>query len=266
MKKLTILILTLILTLTCSIAPVAAETHPDVDYPTVTVTVSVEGSLVLTAVPVLLSDFDGDGDLTVGDALMEAHFTHAEGGVSAYGYADSEYGRSLTKLWGNESGAYGYCVNNVPAMSLLDPVKAGDNITAYVYKDQTAWSDAYSYFNVTSKTFEENGSLVLTLSYNTYDENWQTVTKPLEGAYITVDGTRTEIKTDEQGKATLSVKGAGIYVISAECDSMTIVPPVCVVTVRAKPMNPLIIVILIGAVVGGVTGAVINAVKRRKNA
>ena len=151
-------------------------------------------------------------------------------------------------------------------MNLLDPIKAGDSITAYVYKDQTAWSDVYSYFNVSAKVFEDSGSLILTLSYNTYDESWQTVTKALEGAYITVDGKRTEIKTDENGKATLSVKGAGTYVISAESDSMTIVPPVCVVTVRAKPMNPLIIVILIGAVVGCVSGAVINAVKRRKNA
>lgn len=262
MKKLTPILLTLIIALTCLITPVAAE----VDYPTVTVTVSVGGSLKLTAAPVLLSDFDGDGNLTVNDALMEAHFTHAEGGVSAYGYADSEYGRSITKLWGDESGAYGYCVNNVSAVSLLDPVKAGDNITAYVYKDQTAWSDSYSYFDISAKTFEDSGRLTLTLSYNTFDENWQTVTKALEGAYITVDGTRTEIITDKDGKATLSVKGAGTYVISAECDSMTIVPPVCVVTVNAKPMNPLIIVILIGTVVGGIAGAVINAVKKRKNA
>ncbi|MBR2293705.1 MAG: hypothetical protein IKA44_05305 [Clostridia bacterium] len=263
MKKLIILTLTLILTLALAVIPASAETNPD---PSVTVTVSVGGNLKLTAVSVPLTDCDGDNTLTVNDALIEAHILHAPGGESAYGYADTEYGRSLTKLWGDESGAYGYCVNNASAMSLLDPVKAGDIVTAYVYKDQTAWSDAYSYFNISAKTFEDSGSLTLTLSYNTLDENWQTVTNPLEGAFITVDGTRTEIITDKDGKATLSVKSPGTYVISAECDSMTLVPPVCVVTVNAKPMNPLIIVILVGAVVGCISGAVINAVKKRKNA
>lgn len=261
MKKL--ITLTLILTIALAVIPAAAEANPD---PSVTVTVSVGGTLKLTAASVPLTDCDGDNTLTVNDALIKAHVLHAPGGESAYGYADSEYGRSITKLWGDESGAYGYCVNNASAMSLLDPVKNGDNITAYVYKDQTAWSDVYSYFNVSAKTFEDNGSLTLTLSYNTYDENWQTVTKTLEGAFITVDGTRTEVKTDKDGKATLTVKSPGVYVISAECDTMTIVPPVCTVTVTQKPMNPLIIIILVGAVVGCISGAVINAVKRRKNA
>lgn len=197
------------------------------------VTIS-NGSLVLAYEEVTLTDADGDGALTVNDALIGAHDKSFEGGADAgYGSAATEYGLSMTKLWGaaDANGGFGYCVNNAPAMSLADAVKAGDHIAAYVYTDKSSFSDAYSYFDTLTSA---SGETVLTLSKSGYDAEWNPTTSPVVGAEITVDGVRTGIKTDENGKATVTVEGEGRHVVSAVSDTETLVPPVCIVTLEAS--------------------------------
>ena len=187
------------------------------------------GSLMLAYESVPLTDIDGDGALTVNDALIAAHDAAFEGGAEAgFASADTEFGLSMTKLWGNDSGSFGYYVNNASALSLADPVKAGDHIVAYVYTDLDTWSDTYSFFDITTADGEK---VTLTLSASGYDENWAPVTNPVSGAVITVDGEKTDIVTNEEGKAIVSVEDAGKHIISAVSDTMTLVPPVCVLTV-----------------------------------
>ncbi len=184
------------------------------------------GDLLLTYDAVELSDSDGDGTLTVNDALYLAHEENFEGGAaSGYASESTDYGLSLAKLWGiDNGGSFGYIVNNASAMSLTDPVKAGDHVVAFAYTDLTAWSDTYSFFDVTEVSA---GDITLTLTQNGYDEAWNAITLPVEGAIITVDGVATEYVTDAEGKVTLNAKKGAV--ISAVSESLTLVPPVCVV-------------------------------------
>ena len=56
--------------------------------------------------------------------------------------------------------------------------------------------------------------------------------KRLQQSLITVDGETTAYKTDAEGKVLLSFDRKGTYVVSATSDSLTLTPPVCVVTVK----------------------------------
>ncbi|MBO7666544.1 MAG: hypothetical protein J6S70_03845, partial [Clostridia bacterium] len=96
-------------------------------------------------------DADADGVLTISDALYAAHEAAYEGGAAAgFAAATTEYGLSLTKLWGVENGgSYGYFVNDNSAMSLADPLSDGDEVVAFIYT-AADWSDAYSFFDVKS--------------------------------------------------------------------------------------------------------------------
>lgn len=221
MKKLFTLILTAAMLFALA-APVFAEDGDTVVYVSI-----ANGDLMLAYEPITVTDADGDGVLTVNDALISAHDAKYEGGAEAgYSSANSDYGLSLYKLWGIENGgSYGYFVNNASAMSLLDPVKNGDHVYAYVYTDLVAYSDTYSYFDA---EFTDEG-LSLTLNYSGYDANWMPVTAPVAGAVITIDGVATEYVTDENGKVTLPTDVIfvdKILTVSAKSDAMTLVPPV----------------------------------------
>lgn len=186
-----------------------------------------EGELVMAREAVELSDADGDGALTINDALLIAHDQSFEGG-SAEGYLaeDLGYGLSLSKLWGEENGgSYGYYIDNAAAVSLADPVADGSHVKAFVYSDLEAWSDVYCYFD---KESVSAGEVELTLTALTYDADWNLVPAAVEGAVITVDGADSGVVTDANGVATLTLE-EGAAVVSAYSDSMTLVPPVCVV-------------------------------------
>lgn len=220
MKRTLSLILTALL---CTLTiPACGEAEPQ---NAVYVTIA-NGDLMLAYDAVELSDADGDGALTVNDALYLAHEENYDGGAEA-GYANetTDYGLSLAKLWGTDNGgSFGYLVNNVSSMSLTDPVAVGDHVVAYAYTDLAAWSDSYCFFDVTEAAA---GEITLTLTMNGYDEAWNAITLPVEGAIITIDGAATDYVTDADGKVTLTAKKG--VVISAKSDTMTLVPPVCIV-------------------------------------
>jgi len=215
--------------LTAMLALLAALPGYAADQAEVTVTIA-NGSLKLASAAVSVTDQDKDGQLTINDALISAHDAHYEGGSAAgFATANTDYGLSMTKLWGAENGSgFGYQVNNGSAMSLVDPIKDGDYIAAYVYTDTTNWSDTYCYFDQGIVEAGAGEAFTLVLSASGFDENWAPITLPVAGAVITVDGQPTEFVTDEQGKVTLSLPTGGI--ISAVSESQTLVPPVC----RAK--------------------------------
>ena len=221
-----LLLLCLLLSL-CTISTTAQE------QTTVFVTIAVKGELAAVQVAVPVEDVDGDSALTVNDALYIAHQNLYEGGAKAgYAYYTSDFGLSMSKLWGDESGSFGYYLNNVSCMSLAAPVKDGDHVTAFVYASAD-WSDIYSYFDIHHTIVDAEQSVTLTLMAAGYDQNWAPITYPVEGATVTVDDQATTFLTDAEGKVTLTVE-AGEHVISATHATMTLVPPTCTVTVNAS--------------------------------
>ena len=203
------------------------------EAPTVYVSISDDtGALVLAYQPVALTDADGDGALTICDALMNAHIAYHPNGAEAFVAEPSEWGLSLYVLWGvDNGGSYGYYVNDLSPLSLVDPIQPGDHVKAYAYTDLTAWSDTYTFFNVTGVSAAVNTEVALVLSANGYDANWMPVVNAVAGAAITVNGEKTDITTDDNGAVVLTFAEAGVYAVSAVSDTMTLVPPVCIVTV-----------------------------------
>lgn len=230
MKKLLALILAL------ALLPCAALAEATTDAPAqAEVYVSItdgEGALVLACLPVIVTDADGDGALTIHDALAAAHAAHHPEGAEAFSTAKTEFGLSMVKLWGvDNGGSYGYCLNDASAWSLADPVKDGDHVKAYAYTDLIAWSDTYCYFDAPMMTAAAGEEIPLTLSAAGYDEMWNPVTLPVEGADITVNGKAADVITDAQGRAVLTFAEPGVYVVSAVSQHQTLVAPVCVITV-----------------------------------
>ena len=224
MKKSISLVLTFILLALCmSTAAFAQESA------TVYVSIADKGTLVAAQEKVTVTDIDGDGTLTVNDALFAAHNAVYPGGASAgYGYyTHKDYGLSISKLWGDSSGNFGYYLNNSSCWSLADTVSSGDYLNAFIYSDSKYYSDKYCFFNVHSVSASAKSDISLTLSGAGYDANWNPVTLPVAGAEILVDGNATGVLTDSNGNATIQISSAGTHVISAVSSSQILVPPVC---------------------------------------
>ncbi len=225
MKKLFSVMLVFLMTVGCLSIP----TFADNGSATVYVTVSDKGQLAAAQVEVTVTDIDGDNALTVNDALYAVHEASYSGGAKeGYNYyIHKDYGLSLGKLWGDASGNFGYYINNSSCWSLADPVKNGDCLNAFVYSDGKTFSDKYCFFDDYTVTADAKSDIELTLSYAGYDANWNPVTLPVANAEITVDGKKTGVKTDANGKATIQIADAGEHIISAVSATDTIVPPVC---------------------------------------
>lgn len=237
MKKLFAVVMTLVMLLGCVSLTAFAEEQPLTAN--VYVTIANKGNLVVTQEKITVTDKDNSGTLTINDALYCAHEAKYEGGAAAgYASAVTQYGLSITKLWGDDSGNFGYYVNNNSAYSLADTVKTGDYVTAFVYTDLTAWSDTYCYFNVNTTAAEAGKEISLTLSAAGYDSGYNPIVLPVEGATITLNGEKTAFKTDKDGRVTFTVDKEGSYVISAVSDKQILVPPVCKATVTSATVTP----------------------------
>lgn len=237
MKKILSICFVAIFALAFLAFPVFAET----EVPYVYVTIADEnGELVLASQYVTLAN---DGMSTIDDVLRAAHeqADYSEGYLSE----ESQWGRSMICLWGVENGgSYGYYVNNASPASLLDEVKTGDHVYAFVYTDTMNFSDTYSFFNENIiYNLERGDEITLTLSKAGFDANWMPVTAPVAGATITVNGKATDFITDENGKVTVLLSDAGELVISAEKEGENLTPPACVAVVDGIS-NAMIYVIL----------------------
>ena len=238
MKKLLSFLLILALMSSFLAVAVLADDEVGPDNNIVYVTISVAGEIVVPAVPVAVSDLNGDGGFDVDEVLKCAHDQLYPGGSEA-GYASSEgdWGLGMDMLWGDTSYAFGYYVDNAMAWSLADPVQAGGSVVAYVYSDKEYWSDAYCYFDQTDAVAED-GTLALTLYAASWDMNGNPVFAPCAGATITCNGEATEFVTDENGQVTVSFDAAGSYLISAVSDTAILVPPICKVTAAKAAKAP----------------------------
>ncbi len=232
MKK--ILLFTLVCILISASAMLCAFAKEN-ESATVYVSISSQGKLAAANVKVVASDIDGDGKITVNDALYALHEAKYQGGAEkGYSYYKTEqYGLSIGTLWGDSSGCFGYYINDNSAWSLEDEVKNGDRVYAFVYSDTEYWSDSYTFFDKVSVSAVAGNEFELTLFKSGYDENWNTVTEPLENATITINGASTDLVTDKNGKVKIKTDKTGTIVISASCENEIIVPPVCVANISA---------------------------------
>ena len=175
MKNITKRIIALALTviLIFAFAAVVSASEPSAPYAFVSVS-DKDRNIVLSWEKIEYYDADSDGKMTINDVLMIAHEKKFEGGADAgYGYAKTEYGLSMTKLWGTENGgSYGYFLNNESALSLDTEISVGAHIYAYVYTDLTSWSDTYSFFDVYNVDAEKGDTVKLTLKKAGFDENY----------------------------------------------------------------------------------------------
>lgn len=192
------------------------------------------GQAVVAHMAVDAVDFDDDGTVTLCDALYAAHEAAYKGGAEAgFGSAVSDYGMSITRLWGVEQDSgYGYYVNDASAYSLADPINEGDSLYAYVYSDLEGWSDTYCYFQQAIIDASAGEEIALTLTMQSFDANWNPVEMPVEGAAITIDGKNCGMITDAEGNAAIVIDNPGEYLISASSEAVTLVPPVCIAKVK----------------------------------
>ena len=196
------------------------------------------GEIAVKQKSVMVTDVDEDGAFTIYDALYCTHEKYYKGGAEA-GFAaeNSDWGLSLTKLWGAENGgSYGYYLNDQYVMTgLSEPVKEGDFVSAFVYTDLTTWSDAFTYFNKRVYGLNKGKSLKLELSYYALDYTTYDLTAtPLSNARILVNGEPTEAITNANGVTYINFEKSGSYFISATHPGMTIVAPSAVVFVKPQ--------------------------------
>ena len=199
----------------------------------VNMTISVAGSIEAACESVSVTDTNGNGFTDIDDALYSIHKKYSK----VYKSENTSYGPAITCLWGDESGAYGYCLNDKLVMTNLnEKINEGDYIAAYVFKDAAGYSDSYAYFD--KKTVRQNigndkeYTFTLTAKHTGFDENWNTVELPLAEATVKAGG-KVLGSTDANGQIEITLE-KGSYVITAEKDGTVLVPPACTVNINDR--------------------------------
>ncbi len=188
------------------------------------VTIVNAGDIVVANEFVEFEDFDGNGAYNIDEVLRAAH--KQDGKEEDYASSEGQYGLGIAKLWGDESGAFGYYVDDASAMSLADPVVNGQKVVAFVYADQVTWSDAYSYVE---SAVVENGTLTVHVCKAGFDENWAPVALDAEGAEVFLNETSLGT-TDAEGKVTYKLGSEKNFKLTVKGEGL--VPCVCEVAVQ----------------------------------
>lgn len=198
------------------------------------VTISKEGTLVMAEKAIEVTDLNGDGKLDVDETLYAAHEAAYPGGASAgYQAVYGAYGLSLTKLWGDMSGAFGYWCDNVSCMSAEDEVQNGSHVAAFIYADQLGYSDAYAKITLSASAVKTGEAVSVSVEQATYDEYWNTVFVASEGYVLTVlDAECKEVESGWQIKdGAVIFDKSGEYLIVASREDGLLVPCAAAVTV-----------------------------------
>ena len=237
----------------------AGEGTPAADA-VVHMTVSVAGNLatakdgtLMADRDVTVKDIDKNGILTYDEALIAAHDEYYNGGAVA-GYAsvdDEKYGKFITKLWGDESGNFGYWRNDSLCFNLSDEVKADDYLTAFVYKDEKC-TDAYTKFakkayktmagsSVTIQEYKASYDRHYNVVFDTsnkenlrvYDSNFKLISEDNYSIYRGYSSSSTDIWYHYNITFNKDISGV-FYVVTASTEEQSVVPAVTKVTVLEK--------------------------------
>ena len=122
--------------------------------------ISKDGATELYKVPVLVTDADLDGTVTLNDAFIILHTQHSTGGADDFASSDGY----MSKLWGVNTYNVGYLVNNTAPYTLLTALSADDDIVAFFYLDTTDYSDLYTYFDNDSNAVSANETATFTVN------------------------------------------------------------------------------------------------------
>ena len=239
-KKQMAVLLTLVLAFSVTI-PVSAE-GIDESVQTVTVTLSgqAEGAFLFAPGEYTISSNeaekfgykDAEGGVTILDALVYAHeltFGEEDFTKERDNYLQINEKGWINKMFGDDSGAFGYTVNAGFAQSTFDTVKDNDNICFWIYQDQKLWSDQSVWFEqegskVFSLKMEENTSQNLALKFYAGGRANAQITLIPKGESV---GESIAV-TDENGNAPLTNLKTGEYYLSATVDANPpIVMPLC---------------------------------------
>lgn len=186
----------------------------------------------------------GKDNYNLDDVFRKAHELYYEDEAEGYSSSESEWGFGIDKFWGDASGNFGYQVNNgkESVMGLGHTVEDGDYIDVSIYQNFYPDTEGYSMFDLVKTEVYTDTEFELTLNwFSGYDENWNNIISPCEGAQITVNGEETAFVTDENGKVVLSFENEGKKIISAvkkktvnEAEVPAITAPVCIADVKNR--------------------------------
>ena len=232
MKKnlLRVFCLVLVLTMLAAILPVMAA-----DEITVFVSVSAQGAPAQTkdGKPAALLPVTVPAGSTVEDAIIAAHAQYCPAGADGWQKAESEWGTSMTMIWGSYDGVGAFYVNGLMpwVQSWELTAEDGDCVELVLYGAD--WSDSYACFDKRIADVEAGKQLTLTLTHDVFDENWTAQPTALAGATVkTVDGAVLGT-TDAEGKVSVSFAAAGEYIVTASSADTVITAPICIVKVAA---------------------------------
>ena len=202
-------------TVECSVK-VTAEPAADI---TVYMTVSDRGVLATASDgaamfnrSVEVSDINSDGVLTYDEALTAAHAAYCPGG---YASAETEWGVSVSKLWGVDTMNCLFFLNDSALENDVgnrdtSALHAGDYLVASVNKDNTYYADHYVSFAKRTSTAIAGREFALRLNGGMGSDKisigvWNA------GKFTAVDGA----KIDADGNVTLTFREAGSYLLTA---------------------------------------------------
>lgn len=205
------------------------------------VTISTEGVLanakdesLMALKDVTVKDLNNDGILTYDEALKAAHDVYFEGGAEA-GFATTEDGKYISKLWGTEGNAFGFWQNDISSTALTDEVKADDYLTAFIYKDKEGYSDSYTKFD--QKEYEATTEKAFPVSVKKagYDAKYNVVFSDCENAVLQAyDSTFKALAAEDytiDGYNVTFHKAGTYYLVTGGTDDLNLVPAVAKVTV-----------------------------------
>ena len=233
-KKLIGVILCISLVLMSAVFPAYAQ---DLQNITVTVTASMYGDLIEGATLVNV-ELDGKESYNLNDVFSKFHSLYYDG-EDGYSFESGDYGDYITGFWGDESGNFVYQLTGGEkyAGGLDTLVEDGDYIDVTIYENRYPDTEVYTKFDTYKKEVQAGEEFEIVLYQAGYDENWNTVFSPCEGATVVCD--KDEYITDSDGKAVLHIENCGTYIITAqkskivkEAEVCAITAPVCEITVK----------------------------------
>ncbi len=247
MKKILSLILSIIISFSTTSS--IAFAIDDASQITVYMTVSKHGELVKDKYGnvVAFSEvvLEGKENYNLNDAFAEFHNTYYEG-EEGYAFEESEYGPYVTEFLNDVSGNFSYQLNqgSEMVMGLNHEIEDGDTIDFSINKNYYPDTESYAVFKDTHIETFSGKEIEIELNQSGYDENFNLVFSSCPDATIIIDGEKTEIVTDAEGKAKILIDNPGRYVVSATKSKIVkektvpaITAPACIIDVEKLPIE-----------------------------